>query len=75
MTIRTTQTLISIGSSKGITLPAKDLKRAGIKTGDELEVIVRKRNNSDEAGDSEVMDAAKKILHDYKKDFENLARR
>lgn len=52
MAIRTIQTLINIGTSKGITLPAKDLKYEGIETGDELEVIVRKRNNSNRAKDT-----------------------
>jgi bifunctional DNA-binding transcriptional regulator/antitoxin component of YhaV-PrlF toxin-antitoxin module len=75
MTIRTIQTLINIGSSKGITLPAKDLKHAGIETGDELEVIVRKRTPQDSASNDEVMDAAKRILDEYRQDFENLAKR
>lgn len=75
MTIRTIQTLINIGSSKGITLPAKDLKLAGIQTGDELEVIVRKRTPQHSASNDEVMDAAKRILDEYRQDFENLAKR
>ncbi|MDO8266123.1 MAG: AbrB/MazE/SpoVT family DNA-binding domain-containing protein [Candidatus Saccharibacteria bacterium] len=75
MTIKTIQTLINIGSSKGVTLPAKDLKYAGIKTGDELEVIVRKRNDLGDAETSEVLKAAKKILNDYKQDFDNLSKR
>jgi bifunctional DNA-binding transcriptional regulator/antitoxin component of YhaV-PrlF toxin-antitoxin module len=75
MTIKTIQTLINIGSSKGVTLPAKDLKYAGIETGDELEVIVRKRQLADTTNNDEVIEAAKKILDDYRQDFENLAKR
>jgi len=33
-----TQTAIKIGDSVGVTLPAKELKRAGIKPGDQLRV-------------------------------------
>lgn len=75
MTIKTIQTLINIGSSKGVTLPAKDLKYAGIETGDELEVIVRKRQSVEATSNDEVLEAAKKILDDYRQDFENLAKR
>lgn len=75
MTIKTIQTLINIGSSKGVTLPAKDLKHAGIETGDELEVIVRKRDPATTTSNDEVLEAAKKILDDYRQDFENLAKR
>ncbi|CAN5457897.1 hypothetical protein BH10PAT3_BH10PAT3_6860 [soil metagenome] len=75
MTIRTIQTLINIGSSKGVTLPAKDLKFAGIETGDELEIVVRKRKDTRMATNDEVLEAAKKILSEYRQDFENLAKR
>jgi antitoxin component of MazEF toxin-antitoxin module len=34
----TTQTLIKIGDSSGVTLPAKELKRIGAKPGDQLRV-------------------------------------
>ena len=42
MVIKTVQKIIRIGSSLGVTLPAKDLKRAGIKLGDEVEVTISK---------------------------------
>jgi antitoxin component of MazEF toxin-antitoxin module len=38
MTITTTQKVIKIGDSAGVTIPAKDLKRAGIKPGDEVRI-------------------------------------
>lgn len=75
MTIRTIQSIIKIGSSKGVTLPAKDLKYADIHTGDEVEVIVRKKNSVGDADNAEVIEAAKKIMSDYRSDFENLAER
>jgi len=34
----TTQTAIKIGDSLGVTLPAKELKRLGVKAGDKLRV-------------------------------------
>lgn len=36
--ITTTQTAIKIGDSMGVTLPAKDLKRYGVKPGDRLRI-------------------------------------
>ena len=40
MSITTTRSIIDIGTSKGITLPAKELKRLGICAGDEVRVTV-----------------------------------
>lgn len=72
--IQSIQKVIKIGSSGGVTIPAKELKRQNIAFGDEVEVIVRplRSTNSD---DQEVVSAARKILQEYKKDFENLAER
>lgn len=42
MAIKTIQKVIKIGTSLGVTLPAKDLKRAEIKPGDEVEVTISK---------------------------------
>jgi len=72
--IHTTQKLIKIGSSKGVTIPPKDLERENATTGDMLELtarVVRKANPDD----AQVIAAAKKILKDYKEDFKNLAQR
>jgi antitoxin component of MazEF toxin-antitoxin module len=73
MTITTIQKVINIGSSKGVTIPAKDLKRAGIKPGDEVEISVKKPQGV--AQDAEVLHAAKDLLKRYDKDFKNLANR
>jgi antitoxin component of MazEF toxin-antitoxin module len=72
--IQSIQKIIKIGTSGGVTIPAKELKRQNIAFGDEVEVIVRplrKITNDDQA----VIEAAKKILTTYKKDFDNLAKR
>lgn len=72
--IQSIQKVIRIGSSGGVTIPAKDLKRQNIAFGDEVEVIVRPLHNTN-VDDKKVMTAAKKILSDYKNDFSNLAKR
>jgi bifunctional DNA-binding transcriptional regulator/antitoxin component of YhaV-PrlF toxin-antitoxin module len=72
--IQSIQKVIRIGSSGGVTIPAKDLKRQNIAFGDEVEVIVRPLHSTN-SNDQEVLTAAKKILHHYKKDFENLSDR
>lgn len=72
--IQSIQKIIKIGSSGGVTIPAKELKRQNIAFGDEVEVIVRPlRATTSE--DQKVLDAAKSIIDHYKKDFEHLANR
>lgn len=73
MTITTVQKVIKIGTSKGVTIPAKDLERAGIVPGDQVDVVVRK--HQDTTTDTEVLAAAKDILKRYDQDFKNLANR
>ncbi len=72
MIMSTTQKIIKIGSSKGVTLPAKDLRGLGVDIGDEVEVIVRKRSG---VNSSEVIATAVNILDRYDEDFKNLAGR
>ena len=43
MVITTIQKVIKIGSSCGVTLPAKQLRVLGVRDGDEIEVTIRKR--------------------------------
>ncbi len=40
MTITTIQKIIKIGSSQGVTIPAKDLRALGIKAGNEVKITV-----------------------------------
>jgi bifunctional DNA-binding transcriptional regulator/antitoxin component of YhaV-PrlF toxin-antitoxin module len=72
--IQSIQKVIKIGTSGGVTIPAKDLKRQNISFGDEVEVIVRPLNNKN-SEDQKVIDSAKEILNKYKRDFTNLAKR
>ncbi len=73
MTITTIQKVIKIGSSRGVTLPAKQLRALGIRDGDEIEVTVRKR--SEAADDNQVLKTANSLLERYKEDFSSLAER
>lgn len=73
MTFTTIQKPIKIGTSRGVILPAKELKRLGIKEGDELELVVRKKVEA--ASDKKVLETAMSIMHRYKSDFKNLANR
>ncbi len=72
--IQSIQKVIRIGSSAGVTIPAKEMKRQQIKYGDEVEVTVRPLTTK-VADDQSVIDAARKILKKYKVDFQNLAER
>jgi len=72
--IQSIQKVIKIGSSGGVTIPAKELTRNNISIGDEVEVIVRPLRNAD-AEDKKVLAVAKKVLKDYRQDFENLSKR
>ena len=72
--IQSIQKVIKIGSSGGVTIPAKELKRQNINFGDDVEVIVRPIKKVD-SEDQKVLNAAKSILDEYKQDFVNLAKR
>jgi bifunctional DNA-binding transcriptional regulator/antitoxin component of YhaV-PrlF toxin-antitoxin module len=72
--IQSIQKVIKIGSSGGVTIPAKELRRNNIAFGDEVEVLVRPLRKAD-SDDEQVIRTAKKILQEYKTDFKNLAQR
>ncbi|CAN5374763.1 hypothetical protein BH10PAT4_BH10PAT4_3400 [soil metagenome] len=72
--IQSIQKIIKIGSSGGVTIPAKELRRQNIAFGDEVEVIVRPIKTTT-IDNSAALDAAKKILNDYRGDFKSLASR
>jgi len=72
--IQSIQKVIKIGSSGGVTIPAKELKRQNIAYGDEVEVIVRPLHSTN-SEDKKVLEAAQKVLSTYKQDFQNLAER
>ncbi len=73
MTITTTQKLIKIGSSRGVTIPAKQLKALGAEPGDDLELVIRKKTTTVDTDTA--IKTANNLLNRYKKDFHNLANR
>ncbi len=73
MSITVIQPLIKIGTSKGVTLPARELKRLGIDVGDEVEIIARKK--SKQVSDDKAIDIAENLLKKYSQDFNNLSKR
>jgi len=75
MTIKSSQKLIKIGTSAGVTIPAKDLRRGGFEVGDIVNISLEKAKMPAHSSDQDVIDAAKQILKDYKQDFDNLAKR
>lgn len=72
--IQSIQKIIKIGSSGGVTIPAKELKRQNLNFGDEVEVIVRPLHQTS-VQDREVIESARGILNRYRQDFRNLADR
>lgn len=69
--IQSTQKVIKIGSSAGVTIPKKQLEELGKKVGDSVKITV-------EEPDSKLGDLAKrldKFTTDYDQDLKNLANR
>ncbi len=73
MKITSVQKVIKIGSSAGVTIPARDMKAAGIQAGDNVDVTITKLT-SDQA-DTDVIQTAREILERYSQDFTNLSQR
>lgn len=73
MVVTTIQKVIKIGSSRGVTLPAKQLKALGIRDGDEIEITIRKHPAA--ADNDQVLETANKLLKRHKTEFSNLAKR
>ena len=69
MTITTTQKIIKIGTSRGITIPAKDLKALGISEGAEVKVVIEPMNKPT------VMDEYKQFKQQYGETLRTLADR
>jgi hypothetical protein len=67
-------TLIKIGDSTGVTIPAKELKRAGLKPGDTIEFSFRQADDAD-AHSVEVVALTQKLIARHKKALENLSQR
>ncbi|HEY4161385.1 MAG TPA: AbrB/MazE/SpoVT family DNA-binding domain-containing protein [Candidatus Saccharimonadales bacterium] len=66
-----TQTTIKIGDSLGVTLPAKELKRLGVKVGDKLRVSFE----LEVPAQDDVLKDYAKFKKQYGETLENLATR
>ncbi len=74
MTIKTTQKLINIGTSKGVTLPAKELKKLGVKEGQELEITAKLADNTPNEK-VEFVELTQKLIKRHQKALKNLSQR
>lgn len=73
--IQSIQKVIKIGSSAGVTIPAKLLKQAGVKVGDEVRVTFRKLDDTTNESAQDTLEEARKILKRYNQEFKNLTDR
>lgn len=70
--IESTQKVIKIGSSGGVTIPAKEMKRQGITFGDEVKVTVEPIK---EAKHDKLMEEYEQFVKQYGQTLKNLADR
>ncbi len=75
MKIQSIQKVIKIGSSAGVTLPARDLKFANIEVGDEVEVTVTPINSSKDKKAEALLANYESFKKQYAKTLKNLSNR
>ena len=73
MTFTTTQKIIKIGTSTGVTLPAKELKQMGVKVGDQLKVTFEQVSVDKDR--LELVALTQKLIKRHEKALKNLADR
>lgn len=74
MLMKSTQKVIKIGSSGGVTIPAKDMKRAGIRIGDELTLSYEKTETVSQH-QTEIVALTQKLITRHKQALKNLSQR
>lgn len=74
MTIHTTQKIIKIGSSAGVTLPARDLKNDGLKIGQDVRITAEPVIPVEDHK-VEIVELTQKLITRHKKALENLNQR
>jgi antitoxin component of MazEF toxin-antitoxin module len=74
MTVTMTQKVIKIGTSAGVIIPAKDLKRAGVKPGREVKLSFEpvEEVNADKV---ELVELTQKLIARHKTALKNLSQR
>lgn len=75
MTITTIQKVIKIGSSRGVTLPARDLRALGIRDGDEVRLMVEKVEPIEQANKPSLRQEYDDFKKQYGETLKNLADR
>lgn len=73
MIMTTVQKIIKIGSSKGVTLPAKQLKQLGVEAGDEVRITIERALPKDPQAD--VLEEYAAFVDTYDEALRNLADR
>jgi antitoxin component of MazEF toxin-antitoxin module len=71
--IQSIQKIIKIGTSGGVTIPAKELKRQNIAFGDEVKVTIEV--NKTQSSHQKVMEEYNEFVKQYGKVLENLSKR
>jgi len=69
-----TQTIIKIGDSAGVTIPAKDLKRAGLKPGDTIRLHYEPVDKPN-AHSVEVVELTQQLITRHQQALKNLSQR
>lgn len=75
MNITTIQKVIKIGSSRGVTLPARDLRALGIRDGDEVRLTVEQVKPIEQANKPSLRQEYDDFKKQYGKTLKNLADR
>ena len=75
MTITTIQKVIKIGSSRGVTLPARDLRTLGIHDGDEVRLTVEQVKPIEQANKPSLRQEYDDFKKQYGETLKNLADR
>ncbi len=73
MTITTIQKVIKIGSSRGVTLPARDLRALGIRDGDEVRLTVEQVKPIEQANKPSLRQDYDDFKKQYGETLKNLA--
>lgn len=76
--IQSIQKVIKIGSSAGVTIPAKLLQHEGIQIGDEVKVTitpVKQHSDKRDIVDEDVDELARRLVKKYDQALRNLADR
>jgi len=75
MTITTIQKVIKIGSSRGVTLPARDLRALGIRDGDAVRLTVEQVKPIEQANKPSLRQDYDDFKKQYGETLKNLADR